>query len=86
MTPEEINIAVRVLTHQGHNATADDDIRPHLLKIQDRYRELKRTHDFETSALIARSEWLARFMNPSITARGQEWFYPLHKAPTETVF
>lgn len=53
---------VRVLSHQGHINTADDDIQPHLLEIQQRYSDLKLTHDFMSSAQIARVEWLERFM------------------------
>jgi hypothetical protein len=59
-------LAVRVLTHQGHNDTAPDDLRPHLEEISARYRELKRTTDFMTSAEIARTEWLVRYMTDNI--------------------
>ena len=55
-------LAVRVLTHQGHNDTAADELRPHLEEISARYRELKRTTDFVTSAEIARTEWLVRYL------------------------
>lgn len=48
----------RVLTHQGHNDTAEDDIRPELEKITELYRENKRYMDFQTAALMAKSTWL----------------------------
>jgi hypothetical protein len=56
-TPSTLFIT-RVLTHQGHNATAEDDIRPELEKITELYRENKRCMDFQTAALMAKSTWL----------------------------
>lgn len=58
--------AVRVLTHQGHNDTADDELIPHLREIAARYSELKRTNGFMESALIAKSEWLTRFLSANV--------------------
>lgn len=60
--------AVRVLTHRGHNDTAEEytvdaDLIPHLREISTRYSELKRTHDFMSSARIAKAEWLTRFLS-----------------------
>lgn len=62
--------AVRVLTHQGHNDTAEEDLIPHLREISERYSELKRTHDFMTSARIAKAEWLARFLSANDPSSG----------------
>ena len=55
--------AVRVLTHQGRNDTAEEDLFPHLQEISARYSELKQSHDFMSSAQIAKAEWLARFLS-----------------------
>ena len=63
LTFENFSFIVRVLSHQGHRNTADDDIQPALKEIGDRYSELKRNNDFRTSYQIAASEWLERYVS-----------------------
>lgn len=62
MSNDKIMIIVRTLMHQGHINTASKEIREHLKKINSRYKKLKQTLDFLTSAEIARAEWLKQWM------------------------
>jgi hypothetical protein len=59
------NHIVMVLTYNWNAATADDDIKPDLLSIRDRYRELSAPMGFENAAIQARTEWLAKYLEES---------------------
>lgn len=64
MKEEQINHIVRVLTFQGNANTSPDDIFDDLIKIRDRYTELKRDHCFEEASILARAEWLESCIEP----------------------
>lgn len=64
MKEEQINHIVRVLTFQGNASTSSDDIFDDLIKIRDRYTELKRDHSFYEASILARAEWLESYIEP----------------------
>jgi hypothetical protein len=57
-----LELFIRVLTNQQRSQYSDDDLKPHLKEISERYSELKGVNGFEESALIARMEWAKRFL------------------------
>ncbi len=59
--PESLLI-VRVLSCKLGAEIPDEEVRPHIDQIINRYRKLKKTNDAETAEEIAKAEWLERFI------------------------
>ena len=52
----------RAQTRGGGFRFGDEEVRPHIDQIINRYRNLKKTNDAETAEEIAKAEWLERFI------------------------
>lgn len=69
-------IVVEVFSHRHNGPDVSEDAAPHVAWISKRYSELKSSHDFTTSAYLARLEWLTQWMegkldDPTPEEKGQ---------------